>query len=153
MIGNHERRRVLLAQHERLRAAIADLCKAAEAVLGVPEDACGAQLDGLRRAIEGIRGQLEDHLVTEEALLQPVLARIDAWGPLRLSLMQAEHSHLRASLTTLRGDQPALEPHALARCANTLAGDVLAEMVDEERELLAVGVLTDDPVNLDASDS
>jgi iron-sulfur cluster repair protein YtfE (RIC family) len=153
MIGNQERRRVLLGQHERLRASVAALCKAADEVLAVPEDYSQPQVKALRGTIEALQDELEDHLVTEEALLRPVLARIDAWGPLRLGLMQAEHAHLRATLKALRADQPSLEPHALARGANTLAGDVLAEMVDEKRELLDTGVLDEDTADLDAGDA
>src|ERR671924_158382 len=99
MIGNRERRRVLLAQHDRLRALIAALCKAASEVLSVPEESAGPQVQALRVAIGELRHELEDHLVTEEALLQPVLARIDAWGPIRLAQMHAEHAHHRALLT------------------------------------------------------
>ncbi|HWE26265.1 MAG TPA: hemerythrin domain-containing protein [Myxococcales bacterium] len=153
MIGNQERRRVLLGQHDRLRVLIAAVSKAAGEVLATPEDSAGSRVEVLRIAIGTLRRDLEDHLVTEEALLKPVLARIDAWGPIRLAQMHAEHAHHRALLTALRAERPPLEPHVLARSANTLATDVLAEMEDEERDLLAAGVLTDDPINLDVSDA
>jgi iron-sulfur cluster repair protein YtfE (RIC family) len=153
MIGNKERRRVLLAQHDRLRALIAILGKAAGEVLAVPEDFAGPQAQSLRAAVESLRHELEDHLVIEEALLVPVLAHIDAWGPQRLAQMNSEHTHHRALLAAMRTDRNPLEPHALARTATTLAGDVLAEMQEEERDILAAGVLHDDVANLDASDA
>jgi iron-sulfur cluster repair protein YtfE (RIC family) len=153
VIRNQERRRILLAQHDRIRALIAVVSKTASAVLEVPEDSARPQVDALRAAIAALRHELEDHLVTEEALLEPVLATIDAWGPVRLAQMHSEHAHHRALLTELRAERPPLEPHVLARSAHTLATDVLSEMHEEERDFLAAGVLNDDTVNLDASDA
>ncbi len=154
MVGHQERRRVLLAQHERIRSLIAAVRTASRAVLAAPEDSARRETETLRGAIESLRTELEDHLVAEEALLEPVLARIDAWGPMRLALMRAEHAHHRAVLAALRSNGPAaLEPHALARSASALADEVLAEMVEEERDVLAASVLSDDPINLDASDA
>ena len=96
---------------------------------------------------------MEEHLSTEEALLGPVLERIDAWGPVRLELMHAEHAHQRAVLAVLRSDRAAaLAPQLLARRAIGLLDDIVADMDAEDRDLLDPKVLCDDVVHLDASD-
>jgi hypothetical protein len=97
---------------------------------------------------------MERHLATEEALLGPVLERIDAWGPVRLDLLRAEHAHQRAVLSVLRSDRAAaVPPLTLARRLLGLLDDIIADMDAEDRDLLDPRVLRDDLIQLDASDA
>ena len=148
---NHdERRQTLHAQHQGLRALIRGVREAALEVLGAESD----DSSELRRRIGKLRDDMEHHLQTEEALLEPVLERIDAWGPVRLDLLRAEHAHQRAVLSLLRSDRAAALPALLlARRVLGLLDDIVADMDAEDRDLLDPRVLRDDVIQLDASDA
>jgi iron-sulfur cluster repair protein YtfE (RIC family) len=147
---HEERRRILGTQHRALRALIARVHAAALEAL---QDEAGSSA-GLRNQVGELRDEMEKHLATEEALLGPVLERLDAWGPVRLDLMRAEHAHQRAVLAVLRSDRAgALSPLLLARRVLGLLDDVLADMDAEDRDLLDARVLRDDIIQLDASDA
>ena len=151
MIGYDERRKLLTAQHDRLRVLIGALRSAAGSVLAA-EDIEALQLIGrLRRAVEELELQFYAHLASEEATLEPILSRIDAWGPIRLDLLRAEHGHQRAVLAAMRVAEGA--PYSIARRAASLAEDLLADIAAEERDLLAPELLRDDAVCLDQSDA
>ena len=147
---NHEERRTTLElQHRALRGLIAQVRRSAVDVL----DAAVESSQELRNQVNALRLELEDHLATEEALLGPVLERIDAWGPVRLDLMRAEHAHQRAILAVLRSDRAAaLKPELLARRVLGLLEDILSDMDAEDRDLLDAKVLCDNVIQLDASD-
>lgn len=147
---HEECRQTLQAQHQQLRGVIAEVRVAALEVLGTDPDECAA----LRMRISALRDDLERHLETEEALLGPVLERIDAWGPVRLDLLRAEHAHQRAVLGVLRSDRAAaLPPLVLSRRVLGLLDDIIADMEAEDRDLLDPRVLRDDIIQLDASDA
>lgn len=147
---HEERRQTLHAQHQQLRAVIGEVREAALEVLGAEADDSAA----LRMRISVLRDDLEQHLVSEETLLAPVLERIDAWGPIRLDLMRAEHAHQRAVLSLLRSDRAsAMPPLELARRVLGLLADIMADMDAEDRDLLDPRVLRDDIIQLDASDA
>ncbi|HZR09851.1 MAG TPA: hemerythrin domain-containing protein [Myxococcales bacterium] len=149
-MNHEERRQTLHSQHQQLRGVIAEVREAALEVLGTEPAECGA----LRMRISGLRDDLERHLVTEEALLGPVLERLDAWGPVRLDLLRAEHAHQRAVLSLLRSERAAaLPPLVLARRVLGLLDDLIADMEAEDRDLLDPRVLRDDIIQLDASDA
>jgi len=147
---HEERRQTLHAQHQQLRAVIAGVREAALDIVGRE----GGDSTGLRMRISVLRDDLERHLATEEALLGPVLERIDAWGPVRLDLLRAEHAHQRAVLSLLRSDRAAALPSlGLARRVLALLDDICADMDAEDRDLLDPRVLRDDLIQLDASDA
>lgn len=147
---HEECRQTLQAQHQQLRGVIAEVRGAALEVLRTDPDECAA----LRMRISALRDDLERHLETEEALLGPVLERIDAWGPVRLDLLRAEHAHQRAVLGVLRSDRAAaLPPLVLSRRVLGLLDDIIADMEAEDRDLLDPRVLRDDIIQLDASDA
>src|SRR5690349_11630984 len=151
MIGYDERRKLLLAQHENLRKLIAQMRAAAGSVLAADEIGSLRMLGRLRRAAEELELNFYAHLTTEEAILEPILSRIDAWGAIRLDLLRAEHAHQRAVLAALRGAEGA--PYGIARRAAALAEDLLRDIDAEERDLLAANLLRDDPICLDQSDA
>lgn len=147
---HEERRQTLHAQHQQLRVVIAGVREAALEVLGSEATDCA----GLRMRISVLHDDLQRHLATEEALLEPVLERIDAWGPVRLDLLRAEHAHQRAVLSLLRSDRAAaLPPLVLSRRVLGLLDDIMADMDAEDRDLLDPRVLRDDIIQLDASDA
>jgi Hemerythrin HHE cation binding domain len=144
MIGNIGRRTLVLAQHARLREIVFDMRSAANAIRTHPRP--GADLfEQLRTSIAILDGELHLHLATEEAVVEPVLSRIEGWGRVRLDLLRAEHAHQRAILIALRS--PSLDRDALARRAVALADDLLADMGAEERDLLSPELVSDDPID------
>jgi iron-sulfur cluster repair protein YtfE (RIC family) len=151
MITHAQRRSVLKAQHDRLRDLIDAVRERAAAVLSGGPEPIERRWAALAFALAAFGADLRAHLATEEELLGPILERIDAWGPVRLGLMRAEHAHQRAVLEALRTDSK-LPGQELARRAFSLIADVLADMEAEERDLLAESVLRDDPLSLDSSD-
>ena len=129
---------LLLAQHRRLRPSLIALDKqAAEVLFGAETDA-GVQ--NLRERIESVRRQLEEHFAVEEAFFEFSI-EADEWGAFRLGELQSAHDRSRTLLAALRADPPRLGPRSVARIAAALAGQVLVQMIDEERELAAVGAL------------
>src|SRR5690349_2249835 len=131
---------LLLAQHRRLRPSLIALDKQAAEVLFGAETDLGVQ--NLRERIESVRRQLEEHFAVEEAFFESSIAA-DEWGAFRLAEVQSAHDRSRSLLAALRADPPRLGPRSVARIAAALAGQVLVQMVDEERELAAVGALDD----------
>jgi len=105
----------------------------------------------LATAISVFDKELRVHLAVEEDLLGHILEGIDAWGPVRLELMRAEHPHQRAVLEALRTDRR-VGAREMALRASGLTTDVLADMEAEESRVLADSVLRDDRVVLDQSD-
>jgi iron-sulfur cluster repair protein YtfE (RIC family) len=148
-MNHEERRQILETQHRGLRALIARVRDTAGDTL----EAEGGPPGALRNLVGDLHEQMEKHLATEEALLGPVLEKIDAWGPVRLDLMRAEHAHQRAVLAVLRSDRGVLSPSLLARRVLGLLDDILADMDAEDRDLLGARVLRDDVLQLHASDA
>ena len=140
-------REVLRAQHANLRKTI-DVAKAAALKALGQRGGAGE----LQTAVGSLQRELLAHLADEEKLLSPLLPRLDAWGPLRLELLKAEHAHQRAVLTLLTGHDAWPAPAVVAGRTLALCEDILTDMTFEERELLDEKVLRDDLILLDASD-
>ena len=145
--SNEERRKILRDQHFHLRGTIAAAQTAARNLL-----AARAAPGELQQAVSALKNELLAHLADEEKLLEPVLATIDAWGPVRAGLLRAEHAHQRAVLAVLT--EPSAWPAATLVAGRTLSlcDDLLVDMEFEERELINEKVLRDDVILLDASD-
>src|SRR5205823_12338216 len=95
-LSNGQRREILCRQHALLRKTI-------ESTRGVARNAMASRSSTgeLQFAVSVLERELLGHLAEEEKLLEPVLARLDAWGPVRAGLMRAEHAHQRAVLAVL----------------------------------------------------
>jgi hypothetical protein len=147
-LSNEQRRQILRGQHAHLRRTIETAREAARNLLA--SRGIAGELQG---AVTTLQKELLEHLSDEERLLEPILAEIDAWGPVRVSLLHAEHAHQRAVLAILTG--PTAWPAATLVAGRTLSlcEDLLVDMEFEERELLSDKILRDDLVLLDASDS
>jgi Hemerythrin HHE cation binding domain len=135
---------VLLAQHRRLRPLLIALDKEATEVLRTDPDLPGPDLQSLRDMVGSVHRELEEHFATEEWVFESALASAGGWGATRLAEFRAAHARDRVRLAALRGGLDRLAPHALARLAAALAGEVLVQMVDEECDLAAAGALDDD---------
>jgi iron-sulfur cluster repair protein YtfE (RIC family) len=145
---DEQRRQILRGQHTHLRETIQAAQTAARNLR-----AERAVVGELQAAVIALKNELLAHLADEERLLEPVLANLDAWGPVRAGLFRAEHAHQRAVLAVLTG--PTAWPAAPLVAGRTLSlcEDLLTDMEFEERELLNEKVLRDDFVLLGASDA
>lgn len=126
-----EIRDLLMGQHAILRVMLAGLATSCDRCLRE-----GALPSGLKVRIAELRPAFELHLRSEESCLEPILAG-HSWGPVRLTLLQAEHAHQRAVFKALARSEARLEPLGLARLAAALVEDLLADMDGEECELFA----------------
>jgi hypothetical protein len=133
-------RKRILAEHERLREAIAK-------TLGAETHA------KLTLAANALLDELAEHLAHEDDLLEPVLRTIDAWGEERARRMRDEHAAQREEIDRLRFAlaQPlpfAVEPRlaaAVRRFVERLGGD----MAHEERDVLSPELLRDDAISIE----
>lgn len=125
-----EARTVLLRQHDDLRR-ILDQVRAAA-------DHDRAALPAL---LVALRAAFADHNAAEERLLEPILRLDYAWGPARVARMVEEHAGEHAALRA--SADPALDD---AAAIASLVEQIAAHMDAEERTVLAIGVLRDDPV-------
>ena len=141
MSAYRDHRRLLLGQHRHLRPLLIALDKEASAVLWGQNDAEAPELQTLRETIGLVQKELEQHFVAEEPVFELALARMVDSGPHRLDRMRNAHAHDRKLLAALGADPPRLAPHAMARIAATFASEVLDQMVEEEGDLAAAGIL------------
>jgi len=147
-LSNEDRRRILRGQHVHLRKTIEAARTAASGAMAGKVSAGDLQL-----AVAALERELLAHLGEEERLLEPILERLDAWGPIRLSLLRAEHAHQRAVLAVLTGRSAWPASSLVAGRTLSMCGDLLIDMEFEERELLSEKVMRDDLILLDASDA
>jgi hypothetical protein len=127
----------LLEQHrglERIMDRCDELADAAEA---------GAEVDGaLARAVAQLRIGLDAHNRHEESILRPVLHAADAFGPVRIEQMIAEHVVEHAAM------RASLDSGSIAALRATLAA-LRAHLVDEERHFVTAKILRDDLVTVE----
>jgi Hemerythrin HHE cation binding domain len=96
---------------------------------------------------------LRTHNRFEEEVLRELLAEVDAWGPVRVEIMDAQHaSEHRLLMAALIDAGAAMDS---TRFVEDIVGPldrVLAHMAIEEEGFLGDGVLRDDGVVTDQSD-
>lgn len=96
----------------------------------------------------GLLSRLIAHTEAEDAILAPALRDIDAWGPIRASMLLDHHEHQRAQLRHLievyggEGDRK-----WLAQSTLEWIYEVRADMVHEETSVLSAALLKDDPID------
>jgi len=149
VIGNEERRQLLIAQHDHLRLLISAVRSAAGIVLATDEGQTDPGVQTLRRALRELELQFAGHLATEESILAPTVSRADMRRSIRLELMRAEHARQRAMLSALRAEDT--PPYAFARRAASLAESLLADIAAEDRDF--VNLLCDDSAYPNQSDA
>lgn len=121
----------VLADHARLRTAIAEVDRLALAVAANELK----HIDALRTQAEQLYRMLAQHIDHEDAVLAPIIRRIDAWGPVRLEQMQTDHANQRATLEQAIRE---LETGgaSLGRAVQSMCWEILHDMRREEHDLL-----------------
>jgi len=125
---------LLLEQHDGLRVRTARCLALSERLLrGEPIAA------ELATEVARLREQFLEHNEVEQRLLEPLLARSDAWGPLRVERMLEEHAAEHAAfLEQLDGGTA-----EIAARFSDFAEELDAHMAAEERTFLSRRVLED----------
>lgn len=133
-------------EHRRLRVLLAGLqTLAREVTIDASRD------EALRSALRVLIVEFALHLDSEEELLLPLVARVDAWGDERAARMREEHRVQRALLRRMfrRLEERSLTPNDLAVEVDGLVLRIFHDMRDEEAELLDEALLHDDAVVID----
>ncbi len=141
-----EVRTLVLAGHTLLRGILDDIMRVALAELDQPGTGAARMR---QRAIE-LADAFSAHLEVEEEILRPLLQKIDAWGPVRVERMNADHANQRERLFEIRrqcGD-PVFSDAQLARRLKQLVIDLREDMEWEEREMLDADLLRDDILSI-----
>ena len=137
-------REQLLQQHAALRELIAEVGAQNQR----SQDQAGD--DELRRALGKLTVALGEHNRFEESSLRGVIAKLDAWGPQRESLMDSRH-HDEHLLTLEALEQSFGTPQRAERAPQLrkLLDALLDHMRHEDREVLHPNVLRDDVISAD----
>ncbi len=136
-------REKVLEQHGSLRILLRTALENSEAALrGEPK-----AIERLVPLMMELRQRMLAHLAFEEAMLVPALRRADSWGGERAEMLLSEHARQRAELDTLlEGESGAWGDVAVALILETLVSEILADMQEEERDILTPAILRDDIV-------
>jgi iron-sulfur cluster repair protein YtfE (RIC family) len=137
----------ILADHQRLRKLIG----ATERVAALIEEGEEDLGDSLRVLLVALFRKLKVHMQYEDDVLQPILARIDAFGEVRAAQFDHEHEEQREQMGEILHAACDLHAHPreVAGRALHILRRLLADMEYEEREFLDPDVLRDDIVAID----
>jgi iron-sulfur cluster repair protein YtfE (RIC family) len=130
----------VLVEHARLRSVIADVDRLACAVAAGETH----RLESLRERAERLYRMLEQHIDHEDAIVAPVIARIDAWGPVRLEQMQHDHAGQRMLLKQALFDL-GVEGRPLGQAVQSMCWEILHDMRREEHDLLHPDLWREEP--------
>ncbi len=144
---NSKIRKIILVEHEGLRGNLTTI----EALLDRVAEGDQPALQNAHQQLTNMLQTFLRHIEHEEAILQPVLEKIDAWGPQRKAAMDEEHALQRALVLRLTEINPMNDPAGWARDVRIFAKDLLLDMADEEKTCLSPNVLRDDVVVVDGS--
>jgi hypothetical protein len=141
-------RRIILAQHQRIRALLARAREVAESAL----DEHAPTPDAVASSIGDIHATFDVHLSFEEKVLCQILEDDLPLGPMRAERLRDEHVRQRATLTSLHDEaRAAPQRPLLAAKLAFLASWLLDDMEEEERTLLTPDAVRDDAVAIDQS--
>ncbi|HEX9296409.1 MAG TPA: hemerythrin domain-containing protein [Polyangiaceae bacterium] len=131
----------VLAEHARLRALIAEVDRLASAV------AAGEsyRTEALRERADRLYRMLTEHIDHEDAVVAPIIARIDAWGSVRLEQMQHDHAGQRMLLKQAAHDL-GIEGRHLGQVVQSMCWEILHDMKREEHDLLHPDLWSDNPI-------
>jgi hypothetical protein len=131
----------VLEQHEVLRLVLQRLLDETTSALATST----ASKDGLVESTRDLANRFRGHLAFEERHLIPILANESCWGQERVAALREEHERQRAELETLmagvEGDWDAARAAFVVR---SLVTDLLLDMEEEERGVLAAECLSDE---------
>ena len=136
----------LLAQHEGLRRRLdaASGAVAAWASGGAPQATVRSELAGLSDA-------LRMHNLVEERTLRELIRNVDAWGPVRVEIMDESHVEEHRDLfDALHAISLAQDGSEALRELEGFRTRLLGHMEREEAGFLNASVLRDDQVVIDA---
>ena len=131
----------VLAEHARLRAVIADVDRMASAVAAGESH----HLEMLREKAERLYRMLEQHIDHEDAVVGPIIERIDVWGSVRLEQMRHEHAGQRMVLKQALYDL-GVDGRPLGQAVQSLCWEILHDMRREEHDLLHPDLWRERPV-------
>jgi iron-sulfur cluster repair protein YtfE (RIC family) len=138
-------RKELVAEHDAIRAQLADAERVAAALLDGRSDRSEAEL---REMLAQLQVAFDRHSAREQEVLVPILRQVDpAWGPERVEIMDLEHT--RAHVALLQATEEAAKAITtldLVATTGALAEELRGHMKKEERYLLDRDLLTDNPV-------
>jgi len=121
----------VLADHVKLRNVIAEVDRLAYAVSAEEVKHVAA----LRERAEDLYRMLAEHIDHEDAVLAPIIRKIDAWGPVRHDQMRNDHANQRAALAQAIRDLETGGP-ALGQVVQSMCWEILHDMKREEHDLL-----------------
>ncbi len=121
----------VLAEHAKLRTIITEVDRLA---LAVAADEL-KHIDALRTQAERLYRALAEHIDHEDAILGPILRRIDAWGAVRQEQMLSDHANQRATLAQAISDLDT-GGASLGRLVQSMCWEILHDMRREEHDLL-----------------
>ncbi len=135
-------RTTILAEHQKIRGHLARLEAGATALLACSLPKAHARQALRQRALQ-LCGDMWAHVAFENQVLVPVIARVDAWGPVRAEKLLAEHAQ---QLQLVRVYAEMLASHegsaqALALAVWRLVETIRDDMRDEEAEVLGRDLL------------
>ena len=141
-------REELLQQHHQLKRLIRTAKRLSNQIVRGGSVSTSARR--LHAVLEELNRTLSVHWEYEEAVLQPILWTIDAWGPERVARMERAHrAEHRAMSGAMQTASAAAGPKKLATVARAMADELIAHMDDEERFLLSRNVLTYEIIRVD----
>jgi hypothetical protein len=140
-------REQVLDQHQTLRQLLHRTIE--QTTLGLRN--AGAQLSDVAQLLHEVRTRFRAHLAFEERFLFPVLARVDGWGPERVTDLGEEHARQRSELDTLLEgfERDGWDLHLLSFALRSLVADLLIDMAHEECACLTVELLGDQIIGLE----
>lgn len=131
----------ILGEHAKLRRMILEVDRLAAAF-----SAGESQYpQTLRERAGTLYRMLAEHVDREEVALSPVLARIDAWGPVRLEQMRLEHIGQRRALQQAMRDLN-VEGRDLGQSIQSMCWEILHDMKREEHDILHPDLWRDSPI-------
>lgn len=139
-----EIRAMILGDHAELRALLRDI----DANLDRADDPLARTR--LPEQLTHFYAAFLRHIEHEEQILEPVLADIDNWGPVRIERMDAEHAEQRAQIGRLSSLRPSPDVRSYVEQIRSFLRAIRADMDEEERECLNPNVLRDDTINIDS---
>lgn len=145
-----EVRRSILKEHVEIRALLVELETEATNLLALAVPNEGASYKTRDLALE-LCQVMTAHVSRENRVLFPLLAELDAWGPVRARRLVDDHARQLLLLETygdmlVRGD---ITSQALALTAWQLVRSIYADMEEEESTILSAELLRDDGIHND----
>jgi hypothetical protein len=136
----------LLSQHEGLRRRL----EAASGVVAAWAKGGAAQA-AVRSELAGLSDALRTHNLVEERTLRELIRNVDAWGPVRVEIMDESHVEEHRDLfDALHVISLAQDGGEALRELEGFRARLLAHMDREEAGFLNASVLRDDQVVIDA---